>query len=425
MTQHPRILAISNFFPPYYLGGYELGCADVLQQLRQRGYAIGVLTSMHGMNRPTVQDQIYRLLVLDVQPQTAPASDTRTVRIRRQAARVARLLIQTQHNYRAVQHAVRAVRPDLIYVWGMWALSHAVISAAHATGCPVYAFVSDYWLAHRHTDAWVKLITAGGLPQLVSSALPDRVQFPSAFLAAATRGQAGAMPAYTVIPWGIDPALLVPRGPAAPTGQPLRLLYVGRMERYKGVHTAIAAVQQALPPSDPTALHLTLAGDGLDAAYQRELEDLVQHAGLQAQVTFLGKVARSEIMALYRTHDALIFPSIWGEPFSITLLEAMAHGLAIIGTLSGGSREILVDGHNALIFDADDTAGCAACIRRMAADHTLRARLAQTAQDTIATGYTLPHMIDRIEADLLHPAADTAAVLPAVLAHSGAVREIP
>lgn len=410
MTQHRRILAISNFFPPYYIGGYELGCADVLQQLQQRGHTVAVLTSMHGMSRPTVQDHVYRLLVLDVQPHTAPADASSRARMQRRAAQVARLLLQMQHNYRAVQYAIRAFRPDLIYVWGMWALSHAVISVARATGCPVYAFVSDYWLARRHADAWVRLSAVGGARRVLPSALPDRVQFPSAFLADATRDGAGDLPAYTVIPWGVEPALLVPRVPAPTTTHPLRLLYVGRMERYKGVHTAIAAVQHALPPDAPAALHLTLAGDGLDAAYQRELHMMVQHAGLQAQVTFLGKVARHEIMALYRTHDALIFPSIWGEPFSITLLEAMAHGLAIIGTRSGGSREILVDGTNALVFEADDAVGCAASIRRIATDHDLRVRLAQAAQDTIATGYTLPHMIDRIEADLLHPAASPSAV---------------
>ena len=40
-----KILVVSNFYPPHHIGGYELGCRDVVEKLRARGHTLRVLTS--------------------------------------------------------------------------------------------------------------------------------------------------------------------------------------------------------------------------------------------------------------------------------------------------------------------------------------------------------------------------------------------
>src|SRR4051794_6519676 len=57
-----RILVISNIYPPYYLGGYELACAEVVDALRRRGHQVTVLTAWRGLRRPQMQVGVVRLL---------------------------------------------------------------------------------------------------------------------------------------------------------------------------------------------------------------------------------------------------------------------------------------------------------------------------------------------------------------------------
>lgn len=57
-----RILVISNLYPPYYIGGYELACKNVADGLRKREHEIVVLTSTYGTEIPTQEDGIYRIL---------------------------------------------------------------------------------------------------------------------------------------------------------------------------------------------------------------------------------------------------------------------------------------------------------------------------------------------------------------------------
>ena len=84
--------------------------------------------------------------------------------------------------------------------------------------------------------------------------------------------------------------------------------------------------------------------------YDKEIELLVRSLGLERSVRFTGLIPRERLPEIYKQHGTLIFPSVWDEPFSITLLEAMSSGLAVVGTTTGGSAELLADGVNALTF---------------------------------------------------------------------------
>ena len=67
-----------------------------------------------------------------------------------------------------------------------------------------------------------------------------------------------------------------------------------------------------------------------------------------------GQMSRDALTSAYREHDILVFASTWEEPLGITLLEAMASGLAVVGTGAGGSAEILQPEVNALTFPRSD-----------------------------------------------------------------------
>jgi glycosyltransferase involved in cell wall biosynthesis len=104
-----------------------------------------------------------------------------------------------------------------------------------------------------------------------------------------------------------------------------------------------------------------------------------------------------EMPQVYRDHDALLFTSEWAEPFALTPLEAMASGLPVIGTTTGGSRELFRDCDNALTYTAGQPEELTQRIQRLASDPDLRARIAATGQAEVRANYDEPHIVDQIE----------------------------
>lgn len=152
------------------------------------------------------------------------------------------------------------------------------------------------------------------------------------------------------IPWGVDTELFHP-AETLPQG---KLLYVGQVSPHKGVHLAIEAVG-ILKARNPTLpIQLTVAGRCVSASYEAELKDLAMRYDLNENISFIGFVAREDLPELYRRHAILLFPSVWEEPMGITVLEAMASGLVVISSGSGGGRELFEDGISGLLFRSED-----------------------------------------------------------------------
>jgi len=108
--------------------------------------------------------------------------------------------------------------------------------------------------------------------------------------------------------------------------------------------------------------------------------------------------------AIYRSHDALLFTSEWEEPFALTPLEAMASGLPVVGTTTGGSRELLRHGENALTYTAGQPEELAARIIELDRHPSLRGRLAATGHAEIGR-FAEPVIVDQIEAYLAESVA--------------------
>jgi len=78
-------------------------------------------------------------------------------------------------------------------------------------------------------------------------------------------------------------------------------------------------------------------------------------------------------------------------------MEAMAAGLAVIGTAVGGQGEMLQDGLNALIFAPEDPLALAEAILQIRRDPALRARLARAGRQMVLERFTLDRMVNEME----------------------------
>ncbi len=172
---------------------------------------------------------------------------------------------------------------------------------------------------------------------------------------------------------GIDTARFRPalRDPAMRTrlsgGQPdaFLLLYAGRIAKEKGVERLREPLRQ-LP-----GVRLALVGGGPELEQVRALYE-------GTPTTFTGFLDGDDLVRAFASADALVFPSV-NETFGLVPLEAMACGLPVIATMTGGLVDTLRPGVNALLYDPADPATLAEQVRRLQHDPALRARLSEGA----------------------------------------------
>jgi glycosyltransferase involved in cell wall biosynthesis len=165
------------------------------------------------------------------------------------------------------------------------------------------------------------------------------------------------------------------------------------------VHTAIEALDRLNREQKADQLHLTIAGSG-HPAYEESLRASVESRHLQKHVTFSGPVPSDEMPAFLQGFDVLLFPSIYQEPLARMTQEAMAAGLLVIGTTTGGTKELLVDGQNGLTFEPEDATQLASQIALVTANPVLRDELVAAGRQIVREHFTQERMMDQIEAYL-------------------------
>ena len=195
----------------------------------------------------------------------------------------------------------------------------------------------------------------------------------------------------TVVFNGIDTSLFRPTTPdpdiVRTDGTPL-LLWVGRLQPWKGVDVALHALQEI-----PRA-HLMIVGDGETRA---DLERLAQELGLAERVRFLGALPRERLPSIYAAADLLLATSFASETFGIGLVEAQACGLPVVASRFGGFPEVIDEGHTGLLVPPRDPTALAAAVRTLLNDPERRRAMADAAPGWAAQ-FSWSAVADRVEA---------------------------
>ncbi len=388
-----RILVISNLYPPHHLGGYELGCRDIIEVLRGRGHEIKVLTSTYGVGKPESAQTVYRWL------QAQFGWEKQNV------ARFAKRLQNEIYNQRAFNELCTTFTPDLIYAWNLAGISISLIFIAQRMGLPVSYYISDNWLTRWQLRLRDPIRGTGerifGLCLRILHLQPPfgsldltHAQFASEYLRMTAAQAHLPVTKSKVVYWGID----INRFPNREVcSKPTRMLYVGQVVPHKGVHTAIEALKIIIQRYGYESATLSIVGGTVIPDYEAHLQQIVKDLDLENHVRFTGPMPRESLPSIYKEHDILIFPSVWDEPFSISLLEAMSSGLAVVSTSTGGSPEILRGDVNALIFSKENAESCATQIVRLMDDRRFFEEVCRNGRRTVEEGFRIQTMVDSLE----------------------------
>jgi glycosyltransferase involved in cell wall biosynthesis len=129
------------------------------------------------------------------------------------------------------------------------------------------------------------------------------------------------------------------------------------------------------------------------------LQDHARALGVADRLTISGIVARDEVARHVAAFDIAVLPGLTPYSSPLKLFEYMQLGRAIIAPNSENIREVLTDGHDALLFAPERDGALEAALERLCGDSALRARLGDAARRTIAEkSLTWDHNAERVVA---------------------------
>ncbi|MEP6708567.1 MAG: glycosyltransferase [Verrucomicrobiota bacterium] len=167
--------------------------------------------------------------------------------------------------------------------------------------------------------------------------------------------------------------------------RPLQFVVLGSVEPRKGQDLFVQAVA-LLPKEIQGAANFQVAGRVLDPEFGSKIET----AGASVKnFSMRGPLSHAEAIALLDASDVLVCPSRDEAMPTVTILEAMSLGKAIISTKIGGAAEFLTDGVDALLVRPENVLAVARAIRRAIGDRALVRKLGNNARITYEKSFTM------------------------------------
>lgn len=383
-----HVLALTNFYPPFGYG-YGAICRDVMRGLASRGHDVRILSAGGGEDEDAFP--VERRLHHVPAAWRRPIAGLRAERVNQRAVS------------EALEHGV-----DAAVAWHMRGIGKGSLTLLHRAGVPVVYALGDLWVVYERPGppaAWRMWSGLDGLPPYRALrralgaaagglagvelrpppiAAQGRCVFASQWLRERYAQEGFAPETARVVPNGIDVGAF-PWPPGRPDRAPRRALFAGRVDETKGADVAIDALAR-LPD-----LSLTMVGGIGEGVRER----IARH-GVEDRVRLLGARHREEVVRLMGEHDLFLMPGRIEESFGLVYLEAMASGLPVVGTATGGAAEFCTHESNALIV-TPEPAAVAHAVRRLQDDDALRQRLVAEGRRT-AEGYPLSGAVEGFDA---------------------------
>ncbi|HEV8255099.1 MAG TPA: glycosyltransferase family 4 protein [Vicinamibacteria bacterium] len=378
-----KVVLATEVFPPR-AGGAGWSTRALALGLREAGHEVSVLTTSPG---PEQMDglEVHRLRTRGRKRLAVP---------RAFAARLEsdRAVVHAQHSLSALG-CLSGARTGRVAVtvrdhWPVCFWSTRISRGAHCPGCGLLPMTR---CAPGHVGAPGPLAWAA-IPYMRADLRAKRAALLRAGAVLAVSDAVGrelvaaGFQRVEVIPNVVDARELQAVAAAEPSfALPEQfLLFVGKLEENKGARFLIPAVAAAR-----TGLPLVVLGEG-------SLAHTVKFDAASAGVPLVlrGWAHRDDVLRTMARARAVVFPSLWAEPLSRVLLEALALGAPVAAMDTGGTREILTGESGLLVADA---AGLGEAVARLVSDAALRARVAEAAR-VRARAFAPEALIPRYEA---------------------------
>lgn len=370
-----RVLCISNYYPPFFEGGYEISVKETMDFLSEQGHTIYILCG----NKGVINDG-------EPAPEAIKANEAHRILqyIDYQHPKFSNKHKVEKYNYSATIKALQSSEPDLVYFGNMKGLSIAPVLAVQASKYPRVFDIGDIWPAAYLLPGLKSMIYRSikrALPFTIGGKMIlDPLIVPSSWMKAefATNYKSKSI---HIVPRGIA----LPQINTRPFNKPIRFVYAGRVEPLKGLELCIQAAGRVL--AEHQDFYLDIYGD-VDEEYGNKCRELIKKLHLQDHFNFLGRFV--DVGKILPNYDVLLMPTMAKEAFGRIIVEAMAAGLIVIATDAFGPKEIISSNHDGFLFKRGSSANLASAILQVyqmkpAQLDKMRAR----ARETVETKYEI------------------------------------
>ena len=327
-------------------------------------------------------------------------------------------LAHERYNAEILESRVRRFKPDAVYVWNMEGLSKSLLFRLQNKGLRVVYDLHSDWLlpANFNRDPWYRwwfdnpsvsskiyrmLIHSLGRARRTMGMLPisegSELSLEGSYIASEwlrRRLVEGGIPQAEGLPViypAVDDRSLSPK---TVFDKRHHFIWAGRLNAAKGADIAVSAVGILKDRGIEVSLDLFGMGEPSERKAKRER---IEQMGLMEQVT-MKAIRPGELSEYYQNYDALLYTNRNGEPFSMTVMEAMHSKLPCIVANVGGNSEILEEDRDALLFEAGNAEALAdTMLRFMQFDDAGRA-LAENSIEELQAERTIDNFCQQIEA---------------------------
>lgn len=393
-----HIMVVNNLYPPLMAGGAERIVAFLAEGLVKRGHRVTVVSTCGPEMEPYPVEMREGVEVIRFFPPNLYWSFERSLK-----PGPRKWLWHAKDAWnRAAADRLGAIldrdRPDILHSHLIDGFSAAIWARARSEGVPVLHTAHDYHLlcprAFMLTADW-KLCTRPRAHcrlyrhwHIRTTRHVDLFASPSHFLLDMHRRAGLQAGAGTVVHNGIPlPADTTDIRRQRPPDTRRRFLMLTRLTVEKGVETVLDAMNRL--PRD-LAVEVSIAGKGA-------LEDRVRAAAAaDPRIRYLGFLDGPAKAAALARAGHLLLPSLWYENAPVTIVEAAAYGLGLVGSDIGGIPEFVEPGGTGLLFPPGDAGALATIMARLATDPGALPGLAEKSA-ALAQRFSLERMIDDYE----------------------------
>lgn len=131
----------------------------------------------------------------------------------------------------------------------------------------------------------------------------------------------------------------------------INILMVGYISYHKGVYLLIDAIKSLLEMGYKN-IRLILVGPIENAD---KLNSFIKAKKVEKYVDVMGKVSEQKKLELFKGADLFVLPSLWYENYPLTIIEAMASMLPVVGSNVGGIPEMIINGKTGYLFERGDS----------------------------------------------------------------------
>ncbi|AGA25887.1 glycosyltransferase family 4 protein [Singulisphaera acidiphila] len=331
-----KILALSNLYPPDFIGGYELACADVVDALRDRGHDVRVLTAAPRLPVASPAHVLRRLKLIDEWSENGMGMSPFAFRRDEAESRLV-----SAYNVHALTTVLDEFQPDVVYVCAITGLGGFGLMA-----CLQFLDIPWVWqlgdrVPHHLCSTRQRVIP--GLAEAFSQhirghfiVVSDQLRREIEVGGIRLQGHVETIPNWITGTCGENRRDFY-------RGGHLRIMTAGQVARWKGTDVLIEAAARLRDAGhDDFSVHI------YGKVHQPDLASMIHSLHLSNHVILQGVLPHALLLEAYRDYDLFAFPTLEREPFGLVPLEAVARGCVPIISRRCGIAEWLVHGVHCL-----------------------------------------------------------------------------